>query len=166
MSKLYKRPVISTVFECIGAAAVIAGVFAFIAAWVDTSSGQPGAPAAIAGAVCVIVAAVYYGIGQVIDFLGRASHRSDQIGVLLEEGILPQIKALETRLASPQRTAPPPPDAEYFYSKEGKEEGPFSATELQTFRAKGVIGDTTPVFRTGDKDWLPLAQSPGLAKKR
>ena len=91
MPKTYKRPVMATVFECIAGAAFIAGVFAFIAAWVDSASSQSGAPSAIAGAVCVIMAAVYYGIGQVIDFLGRASYRADQIRLLLEEQLLPRL---------------------------------------------------------------------------
>jgi hypothetical protein len=164
MPKSYKRPVMTAVFECIAGAAFIAGVFAFIAAWVDSSSSQSGAPSAIAGAVCVIMAAVYYGIGQVIDFLGRASFRSDQIRALLEEQLLPRLKAADTGFSSLPRVAPSPPAPEYFYSKEGKEEGPFSATELQGFRAKGVISDTTPVFRTGEKDWVPLSQFPDLAK--
>jgi len=164
MPKTYKRPVMATVFECIAGAAFIAGVFAFIAAWVDSASSQSGAPSAIAGAVCVIMAAVYYGIGQVIDFLGRASYRADQIRLLLEEQLLPRLKAADTGLSSAPRVAPPPAGPEYFYSKEGKEEGPFSAAELRSFRAKGVISDTTPVFRTGDKEWIPLGQFPGVAK--
>lgn len=112
MSKLYKRPVISTAFECIGGAAFIAGAFAFIAAFVDTSNGHTGVPGSVAGTVCVIMAAVYIGIGQVIDFLGRASHRSEQIGALLVEEIIPRLKAMDTRLTSPPSVAPSPPDVE------------------------------------------------------
>ena len=199
MNKPYKRPVISTVFESIGGAAFIAGIFALIAAFVDTSNGHSGAPGAIAGAVCIIMAALYIGIGQGIGFLGRASDRSEKLRSLLVEEILPQLKALDARLApsvapltptaeySPIVTpsvalqpstaetppvvaeTPPivvlqPPEAEYFYSKDGKEEGPFSAAELEAFRAKGVIKETTPIFRTGDKDWLPLRKFPNLVK--
>jgi hypothetical protein len=188
MNKPYKRPVISAVFESIGGAAFIAGLFALIAAFVDTSNGHSGAPGAIAGAVCMIMAALYIGIGQGIDFLGRASDRSEKLRSLLVEEILPQLKAMDARFAPsvapltptaeftpsvapqpPTTETPPvvvlqPPEAEYFYSKDGKEEGPFSAAELEAFRAKGVIKETTPIFRTGDKDWLPFRKIPDLAK--
>jgi hypothetical protein len=107
MSKPYKRPVISAVFECIGGAAFIGGLFAFIAAWVDSSSGQSGVPGSIAGAVCILMAAAYVGIGQIISFLALASQRSEQISTLLVEEILPQLRTMEERLGSPPKSAPP-----------------------------------------------------------
>jgi len=164
MPKTYKRPVMAAIFEYIAGAAFIAGVFAFIAAWVDSASHQSGAPGAIAGAICVIMAAVYYGIGQVLDFLARASYRAEQIHALLEDQLLPRFKAADTTFASSPRVAPLPSGPEFFYSKDGKEEGPFSAAELRSFRKKGLISDTTPIFRTGDKDWVPLGQFPDVAK--
>jgi len=112
MSKPYKRPVIATIFECIGGAAFVASVFAFIAAWVDAASGQSAAPQSIAGAVCVIMAAVYFGIGQIIDSLGRASHRNELIGSILVEQILPELRALNDRFASPVAGPPPPTETE------------------------------------------------------
>ena len=112
MPKTYKRPVMAAVFECIAGAAFIAGVFAFIAAWVDSASSQSGAPSAITGAVCLIMAAVYFGIGQVIDFLGRVAHRNEQIGSLLANEILPQLKAMDARLGGPARAASPPSEEE------------------------------------------------------
>jgi hypothetical protein len=56
------------------------------------------------------MAAVYFGIGQVIDFLGRATHRSEQIGSLLAEEILPQLRAMDTRLDRPAHAATPSAD--------------------------------------------------------
>jgi GYF domain 2 len=174
----------STVFESIGGAAFVAGVFALIAAFVDTSNGHSGAPGAIAGSICILMAALYIGIGQGLDFMSRASHRSDRLGALLTDEILPHLKAMDARFAGP----PSPPtseiatpiqasykepdpveepeitDPEYFYSKNGKEEGPFSAAELKTFRMNGVIKDTTPIFRSGNKDWFPFRKLLDLAK--
>jgi len=113
MNKLYKRPITATVFECLGGAAFIAGVFAFIAALVDSSNAQSGVPAAIAGAVCVIMAAVYIGIGQVIAFLGRATYRSEQIGSILVEEVLPQLKGMDTRVGDPSHVASTPSDTDF-----------------------------------------------------
>ncbi len=73
--------------------------------------------------------------------------------------------------AQPQPTAVPQPApvaqaaAErqvFFYSDTGTQYGPYSATEMQTFLADGLINMQTLVFRAGGTDWLTAQEFPEL----
>ena len=166
MSKPYTRPLLSKVFALIALACGLVAVFAMLAAIVDTSNGHSGHGGWFAAVVSISLAAIYLGIGEVIAFLGRASHRSERIASLLADELGPQLKRIEDLLGSPARTAAPSTKDEYFYAKDGAEAGPFTAADIRSLRAEGAITDTTSVFRTGDKDWQPLNQFPDLTKRR
>jgi hypothetical protein len=166
MSHPYTRPMLSKAFAVIAVACGLVALFAMIAAVVDTSNGHSGHGGWFTAVVAISLAAIYLGIGEVIAFLNRSSAQSERIASLLANELGPQLKRIEDLLGSPARTAPPSTKDEYFYAKDGAEAGPFTAADIRSLRAEGAITDTTSVFRTGDKDWLPLSQFPDLMKRR
>lgn len=45
----------------------------------------------------------------------------------------------------------------YFYGVEGKAVGPVGMKDIKDLKLRGVINDSTPVFREGDKEWKTLS---------
>lgn len=52
--------------------------------------------------------------------------------------------------------------AEWFYCKNGREEGPISLNELKFYAAMEMIRPDTPVWRQGMRDWQPAMILPDM----
>jgi hypothetical protein len=46
-----------------------------------------------------------------------------------------------------------PAQANFYYSTEGRQEGPLTADDLRNLRQAGLINDDTLVVREGDSEW-------------
>ena len=55
--------------------------------------------------------------------------------------------------APPAEPAAARPQAPYYYSTDGSQQGPVTVTDLKSLRADGLITDNTPVLRAGETQW-------------
>lgn len=169
--KDYKTPILTSVFNIIGALVLIV---AFL--WLTFGvvvSGQSGSAAGLLPAVGVALALVltaltYFGVAQAFDYLGRTAHSANKLCTLIETSVVRHIQSLEARISSstPIRVCLDQPEddkARYHYSVEGTHEGPFTADELRHFRDSGIITFSTQVFRDGDSQWRTFEDYPELA---
>lgn len=94
---------------------------------------------------------------------------------LIETSVVSKIQSIEQRLSSstpilvqldksPASTPPPdtPKTVKYYYSTDGTQQGPYTASELKEHRSNGVIADKTSVFRKGDSEWRTFRDFPEL----
>jgi len=94
---------------------------------------------------------------------------------LIETSVVSKIQSIEQRLSSstpilvqldkiPASTPPPdtPKTVKYYYSTDGTQQGPYTASELKEYRSNGVIADKTSVFRKGDSEWRTFRDFPEL----
>lgn len=51
---------------------------------------------------------------------------------------------------------------EWYYAKDGKQEGPVSAAQLRQLASAGKLEPTDMVFKIGSKDWVEAATVSGL----
>ena len=58
---------------------------------------------------------------------------------------------LEVTQKSVAQAAPKP--ASFYYSTDGKNQGPVTADDLRTMRKEGLLNDDTLVIREGDSEW-------------
>ena len=148
----YERPILTSIFTILGVVALI-GAFFCLAVSV---------PTAIAVGLASIV---YFGIGQVIEFLGRTAYSTERLCTIMETSVRVQSKSVEALLSSAKpsaekRSIPPPPPmsttrspAVYHFAMDGSNQGPFTHIDMKDFRAAGVVADDTPVFRDGESAW-------------
>ena len=126
----------------------------------------------------VFTALVYFGVAQAIDYLGRTSHSSDRLCTLIEESLARQIQRIEQRLTSAtpilvrmDKSAAAAPTssarsgAVYYYSSDGTQQGPFTASDIKEFRDADVITDETQVFREGDSQWRAYREFPEFIRR-
>ena len=50
----------------------------------------------------------------------------------------------------------------WYYMQDGDVRGPVSADKLQDLAGRGIVSDTTPVWRVGSPDWLLAGKIDGL----
>ena len=159
----YKTPILSTIFSVFGVLALLGALLSIL------FSPTTAVMLAIAGII-------YFGFAQVIDYLGRTAHSTDRLCTILESSVVQHIKSIESRLSSTTPfhvrmdsvpAAPPPrstrPGAVYHYAADGAQQGPFTAADMQDFRAASVITDDTPVFRDGETQWRTLRDFPEVS---
>jgi hypothetical protein len=164
MSKTYSRPVLSGILDVIAILSILGGAACIFGAFMMASQSGAEAYAAFGLGVSLIISAlIYLGVSQVIDFLGRTAFHTERMADLMELQAAEKTKAHATA-AAPAARVPAAPKAEYFYSTDGSQEGPFSMGEMRVFKSEGIINEMTNVFRTGDKEWLPLKMFPDLMR--
>ena len=145
----YERPILTSIFTILGVVTLI-GAFFCLAVSV---------PTAIAVGLASIV---YFGIGQVIEFLGRTAYSTERLCTIMESSVRIQSKSVEAlaRPSADKKSIPPPPPmpttrppAVYHFAMDGSNQGPFTHIDMKDFRAAGVVADDTPVFRDGEAEW-------------
>ena len=142
MSTKYKRPILTSIFYILGALVLIGAVFCLFFGWF------------VEGGAVALVGVIYFGIGQVVDYLARTAHSTDRLCTILETSITERLRAIET--SSYTRVAPTVSStskAGYFYSTDGSQQGPVDATDLRMMRKDGLVADDTPVLREGETVW-------------
>ena len=56
------------------------------------------------------------------------------------------------------------PQAEYYLSTDGQQQGPISAADLRIMRKDGLITDETFLCRDGDSEWKPYRSFLALSR--
>jgi len=46
-----------------------------------------------------------------------------------------------------------PQQANFYYSVEGRQQGPLTASDLKSLHSEGMVNDETAVLREGDSEW-------------
>ena len=164
MSTSYKRPILSTIFDFLGAIVLIGGGICIVGGFVSTGERYL-IGSGIAG---IVVAIFYFGVAQVIDFLGRTAFATNRLATIIEINIVEHIKRIESRLDSSTpirvRVDQPKQDKPRFhYMANETQEGPFTAAEMHEFRESGVVTPRTQVFRDGDSNWRTFKDFPELS---
>jgi hypothetical protein len=62
------------------------------------------------------------------------------------------LDGIEISLSSTNPTSSSP-QAAYYYSTDGQQQGPLAAADLRSIRKDGLITDETPVLREGESQW-------------
>lgn len=127
---------------------------------------------------------VFCGIAEVLDYLGRSAHNSDRLVEWLPK-LSAQLTEMEHRMSGskPLRVSalvenfPKPPRKEatpaakspgnktprFYYSLDGRQSGPLSASQIRQLIASRVLDDLTPICREGDDEWGSLQDFPELS---
>lgn len=139
MSTKYERPILTSIFYVLGVLALIGAVPCLFESFV----------AAVTVAAAGII---YFGIGQAVDYLARTAHSTDRLCTLFETSVSDRLKSIENSLSasSPESSQP---SKGYFFSTDGQQQGPVSASDLRSMRKDGLIADDTPVLREGESEW-------------
>jgi hypothetical protein len=61
--------------------------------------------------------------------------------------------ATSERSMSSSSSASPQPAKGYYFSTDGKQQGPVPASDLRSMRKDGLIADDTPILREGETQW-------------
>jgi hypothetical protein len=100
---------------------------------------------------CPLTGIIYFGIAQVIDYLGRTAHSTDRLCTMMETSILHQLKSIESRLSSdafllsvwraPSHTSSQAirPGTVFYFTTDGSKQGPFTAADMRDFHLAGAI---------------------------
>ncbi len=96
------------------------------------------------GLMLCFTSLVYFGIAQLINFVGLTARNTGQMVDQLD-----QVVAQLGRGASAVGMA----ESRFYYSSGKKEEGPFSVEEMRELMEAGLITDITPIFKEGDPTW-------------
>ena len=139
MSTKYKRPILTSIFNILGMLALIGAVLCLF------QSFDAGVTVAVAGVI-------YFGIGQAVDYLARTAHSTDRLCTLFETSVADRLRSIESSLSASSSAASQPTKA-YYFSTDGQQQGPVSATDLRGMRKDGLIADDTPVLRDGETQW-------------
>jgi len=163
MSK-YKQPILSHIYTGLGVFAFIGSAFLLIAA---VAQAEPNA--VFAGVMAALpfffAALICFGISQLINYIGKTAHYTKQAAHTLEESVA-RLDAMLQRMNSNRpflvrlddvRKAPPlvakGSQSQFYFSENGKSEGPFPADDLRNLKESGIISSSTSVLRSGDDDW-------------
>jgi GYF domain 2 len=163
--KTYSRPVLAGLFNAIAALTILIGIYAiYVGFSKDREVDLAGYGAFAIAGMCIVCAVFCASVGQAIDFLGRTAFYSERAAESLSGDFAARLKRIEDRLAAQASNGEAPREVEFFYAINGAQEGPFSAEEMRDFRARKIIDEKTDVFRTGEKEWLPLEKFPDLMR--
>ena len=148
--KKYSRPILSVIFDLLGAVCFVGGGFALVAAcMIQGSNGQ----IFLSGIVSIVVGIVYIGFGQVVDFLARTAYNT---GVLVDLArTSPASAPLRQETAKPAQASP-----KYYYSNTGIQEGPFDEDDIRTLVQGGTITSSSVLIREGETQWRKVSQFP------
>jgi hypothetical protein len=147
-----ERPILSRIFKIFGVLTLIGAIFCILVSL----------PTAIMVGLSSIV---YFGIAQVIEFLGKTAQSTERLCAIMETSVRMQSKIIEalltsTRTPSEKGSVPPPPPtlakrqpAVYHFAIDGSNQGPFTQVDMKDFKSAGVVANDTPVFRDGENDW-------------
>lgn len=171
----YERPKLSVYFENLGRIFILLSIVAII----YCLYGEKPLLAIIVGLSGFLTVFLYFGMAQVIDFLGRTAYNSERLCNLMNSSIVSQmtatkeLKAIKVRLflARPFNArvddiakASPTDSMIYHYTVYGHQEGPFTAENLKRLHSVGVLEDNSPVFKEGDSEWRTFIQFADLAR--
>lgn len=175
----YKAPILTTIFNVLGSLVLVGAVlFILFMLIAGVASKEPAVlfPAIATAVVAVLTAIGYFGIAQVIDFLGRTAHSTDRLCSILDSSVISHLTSIEQRLSSSTPllvrvdsvpAAPPPrtgrAGAVFHYAVDGAQQGPFTAADMRDFRGAGVLAEETPVFREGESQWRTFRDFPELS---
>jgi len=102
MSKPYSRTILSSIFDILGALVLIGAGITIFGGFVSEGERYL-VGAGIAG---VVIAIFYFGVAQVIDFLGRTAHNTERLCTLLDPRRPADSATLATRKASAEGGTP------------------------------------------------------------
>src|SRR5258708_2998315 len=121
-SSKYSRPILSTIFDFIGALVFFLGVVSIV---VGFRSGTSFAWSFFtSGAACILAAFIYFGIAQVVDFLARSAYFTEENYLQLTKIVsaLPMFEQAAKAMVAP-RTNGTKSRSRYYYSNGGNQEG-------------------------------------------
>ena len=81
MNEPYRRPILSGIYDVLGFLVLIVAVVAIV---LNLASDSPSGGVIVWGSVGIVIAIFYFGIAQVVDFLGRTAHYSQKTCSLIE----------------------------------------------------------------------------------
>jgi hypothetical protein len=171
----YKEPILTLIFRLLGMLFAILAVGSLLVGIVIIATGQGSSQTVFlqvfpAFAMTMIFAVIYFGIGQVIDFLGKTAHATTHMAQSQDAklaSIGDRLEAIRNRLeqGAPLKveqftsigdSTPNPDDLIYFYlNTEEAQEGPVSRNDLASFLETGLITRETLVLRDGESEWRP-----------
>jgi hypothetical protein len=70
--------------------------------------------------------------------------------------------SLPRRPRGPRDASPAPPEAPWYYTREGRIEGPLHAEGLSALVASGTVAPDARVWRKGCAGWIALSDVPAL----
>lgn len=174
----YQPPILTGIFNVLGVLVLVGAVlFILYMLSAGVAAKEPAVlfPAIATAVVAVLASIVYFGIAQVIDFLGRTAHFTDRLSTTLETSVIPRLTSIEQRLSSgtplvvrvDSSPAAPPlrtgrVGAVFHYTADGAQQGPFTPADMKDFRVAEVLADETPVFREGESQWRTYRDYPEL----
>ena len=168
----YKSPILSSVFNILGA--LVLGGAAFWVILGIIMGGESRSTLALLPAIgialaLILTALIYFGVAQAIDYLGRTAHSTNLLCKLIETSVVRHIQKIETRISSTTPICvridqPKEEKARYHFTANGTQEGPLTAAEMRDFCESGVISISTQVFRDGDSYWRTFEHYPELAR--
>ncbi len=92
MNEPYMRPILSVIYDILGFLVLIAAVVAIV---LNLSSDSQSSAVIFWGSVGIVIAIFYFGIAQVVDFLGRTAHYSQKTCGLIENYLVLQSQTTE-----------------------------------------------------------------------
>jgi hypothetical protein len=99
----YKTPILSSVFNILGAL-VLAGAVLWVILGIvvagDSRSALALLPAIGVALALVLTALIYFGVAQAIDYLGRTAHSTNRLCKLIEKSVVRHIQSIDTRISS------------------------------------------------------------------
>ena len=153
--KNYKRPILTTFLYALGFLCLAGAIlFGFTGAAFFGLDGKAfyGYGSFLIVILVTLNGVLCIGIGQVFDYLARTAHSTERLCSILETNILIRLKSIDDRLV-PLGAVSAQLSKGFYYSTEGLQQGPISASDLRIMHKDGLVTDDTPVLREGDSEW-------------
>lgn len=137
-------------------------IFVFI--FNDRAEGEALFYVVIYAVIGVLTSFLYFGVAQVINFVGRTSHSMERLCLILDTKVLNRLDSIERRLSpitplsvkivsNQNNPNYKNQEAVYHYHLNDIEHGPFNHAELLKLYTAGVLSPETPVISSADIEW-------------